>query len=132
MQGGENAGSCGKAVLQIIYKNRVGFFRIRKIRITCFLWEGNGIQPVQKFQVHGRAAIAVLRRVQVQVDQARRDDAAGVVKDFHPGGRGAAEPGAQAVLAQQIALAHAQCVWGGGVYKGAFQGETIHRNDLSI
>ena len=132
VQRGKDARAGRGTVFQIAHKVGVTQLGVLWVGVVGFLGVGVLLQPVQQFQVHGRAAIAVLRRVQVQVDQARRDDAAGVVKDFHPGGRGAAEPSAQAVLAQQIALAHAQCVGGGGVYKGAFQGETIHRNDLSI
>ena len=68
----------------------------------------------------------------MQIHQTRRDELAGIVQNLHLGGGGLGEAGAQAVFTQHIPLPHAQGIRGGGVYKSAFQGETIHRNDLSI
>ena len=91
-----------------------------------FLGVGVLLQPVQQLQIHCRAAIAVLRCVQMQVHKTRRDDFTRIVENFHPGRGSLAESGAQAVFTQQIALANAEGVRGGGVEEGAFQGESIH------
>ena len=91
-----------------------------------FLGVGVLLQPVQQLQIHRRAAIAVLRRVQMQVHKTRRDDFTRIVENFHPSGGSLAESGAQAVFTQQIALADAEGVRGGGVEEGAFQGESVH------
>ena len=132
VQRGKDAGARGGAVFQIPHKILVAQLCVGRVGVVGLFGVGVLLQPIQQLQVHGRAAIAVLRRVQMQVDEPRCDDLARVVEDFHPGGGGLGEAGAQAVFTQHIPLPHAQGIRGGGVYKSAFQGETIHRNDLSI
>ena len=90
------------------------------------------LQPVQQLQIHGGAAVAVLRCVQVQIDQTGGNDFTRIVENFDPGRGGCGKTGAQAVFTQQVSVPHPQGIGGGGVQKSAFQGETIHRNDLSI
>ena len=68
----------------------------------------------------------------MQVHKTRRDDFTRIVENFHTGGGSLAESGAQAVFTQQIALADAECVRGGGVEEGAFQDKTMHSVFLSL
>ena len=122
----KDAGACCGAVFQVAHKIGVAQPGVGRVGVVGFLGVGVLLQPVQQLQIHRRAAIAVLRRVQMQVHKTRRDDFTRIVENFHPGRGSLAESGAQAVFTQQIALADAEGVRGGGVEEGAFQGESVH------
>ena len=122
----KDAGARCGAVFQVAHKIGVAQPGVGRVGVVGFLGVGVLLQPVQQLQIHCRAAIAVLRRVQMQVHKTRRDDFTRIVENFHPGRGSLAESGAQAVFTQQIALADAECVRGGGVEEGAFQGESVH------
>ena len=132
VQRAKDAGAGGGAVRKVPHKVAVARAGIVGIGIVGFLGVGVLLQPVQQLQIHGGAAVAVLRCVQVQIDQTGGNDFTRIVENFDPGRGGFGKTGAQAVFTQQVSVPHPQGIGSGGVQKSAFQGETIHRNDLSV
>ena len=73
MAGGENTGSCGCAVEQIVYEYIIRLFSIRCILIFLFLRKSVGVQPVNQFLVHAQSPESVLGSVDVKVHKPRND-----------------------------------------------------------
>ena len=126
VQCAKDAGARRGAVLQITHKIAIARTGVVGIGVMCFLGVGVLLQPVQQLQVHGRAAIAVLRRVQMQVHQARRDDLPAVVVYRHTGGDRFRKRPAAAILTQHIPVPHPQRARGRGIHKNALYGKTFH------
>ena len=126
VQRAKDAGAGGGAVRKVPHKVAIARAGIVGIGVVGFLGVGVLLQPVQQFQIHGGAAVAVLRRMQVQVHKARRDDLPTVVVDRHTGGGCLTKCPAAAILTQHIAIPHPQGIRGGGIYKNALNGKTFH------
>ena len=73
MGSGEDGGPGGEAVFQSVGELPVGRLGIGQVLKFGLLWEGVGVQPVQKLQIHPQTAEAVLWRVQMEIGQPGND-----------------------------------------------------------
>ena len=71
MQCGEDTGPGIRSAPHIFHKAAVRCFGIIWIFILGLLWKSVDVQPVQKLQIHAQSPEGILRRVNVQIHQAR-------------------------------------------------------------
>ena len=80
MERREDARARGRAAGKPRHKALIGRFGIGKVLVFRFLWEGIGIEPIEKLQIHAKAAEGKLWRVQVQVRHAGDDELSRIVE----------------------------------------------------
>ena len=132
VQGGEDRRAGGGSVQQIMREDlviRPGMLEAGKAR---FLGIGVALQPVDQLQIHRRAAVAVLRGVQVQVAHAGDDQPIAAVGDGDAGkalGQRVKASGDLPVLADEKALPGAHRADFGRVDEKAPEGKGfVHAN----
>ena len=80
MERREDARARGRAARKPRHKALIGRFGIGKVLVFRFFWEGIGIEPIEKLQIHAKAAEGKLRRVQMKIRHAGNDELSRIVE----------------------------------------------------
>ena len=80
MQGGEHAHTCGAVRDEVARESAVDAARVAEVSEFRFDREGVGFQPVEQRQIHARADVRELRRVQMHISERLHDELSGAVE----------------------------------------------------
>ena len=100
----------GRGGRQPVREDAVGSFGIGGVGVFRLLGEGVGVQPVEQLEVHAQRPEGILRRVQVQVDEAGDDQPVLAILDGDPPeplGQLGKDAGGFPLFADEVALRHA-------------------------
>ena len=80
MQGGEHAHARGAVRDEVARESAVDAARVAEVSKFRFDREGVGFQPVEQRQIHARADVRELRRVQMHISERLHDELSGAVE----------------------------------------------------